>query len=320
MVSIRAQVAYKDSIAQKLARERHRKIVAKRLLSKEKPLDYWDNIKNQRQIFNIIGRKMSVKVLEDWYTIQQVDVAPLGLNVLTRYDFSLHKALRNIYPVYKWHGWKFVTVPRHFWELADNQMDKINVLARNLRVKTLEDWYKVTNSLMLSNGGGSLLAMYKFSILRMLSSIFPFYNWKPWRFKGVPNGTWEEHDNIRMKLNDMGENLNVKQIDDWHDISTQDFKKQGFSMLGIFNGSQSALLRTAYPQHTWVFRKTNGFWNVQDNQLAFLDTVKRDLGITHASEWERVSLKQLKLRGGYHLSNNFFDLMAVISPGRKWDW
>ena len=58
---------------------------------------------------------------------------------------SLSKLLANVYPEYEWLPWRFSKCPQNYWGDVNNQKKFVNWAGKELKIKELSDWYKVTN-------------------------------------------------------------------------------------------------------------------------------------------------------------------------------
>ena len=65
-----------------------------------------------------------------------------GKTVLNMYSGSLSKLLSSIYPEHNWQLWKFNQVPANWW--INNAKLFMEKAARELNIKSLEDWYNVS--------------------------------------------------------------------------------------------------------------------------------------------------------------------------------
>lgn len=57
-------------------------------------------------------------------------------------------------------------------------------------MKTMEDWYQVTQQQVIDRGGYSLLKSFNNSFVQAITSIYSDYNWMIWKFKRVPAGSY----------------------------------------------------------------------------------------------------------------------------------
>jgi hypothetical protein len=74
-----------------------------------------------------------------------------GGSVLWKHNNSLALALSKVYPEYEWLPWKFEKSPNKYWDNKENQKFFMNWLAKQLNIKELNDWYKVTLKVTTTN-------------------------------------------------------------------------------------------------------------------------------------------------------------------------
>jgi hypothetical protein len=68
-------------------------------------------------------------------------------------------------------------------------------------------------------GGSGLLKKYNGSIAVLLSTMYPKYDWLPWRFEMCPRGYWDDVNNQIKFINWVSKQLNIKQMSDWYKIT-----------------------------------------------------------------------------------------------------
>lgn len=107
---------------------------------------------------------------------------------------------------------------------------------------------------MYKVGGGGLLAqIHNNSPSQLLSTVYQDYNWQPWNFEKIPSNFWEKDDNKKMFIEWAGKQLGVKELNDWHKITSKDLLQLGCNS----NISLSHLLLSVYPSHNWSFSPLN---------------------------------------------------------------
>jgi hypothetical protein len=55
----------------------------------------------------------------------------------------------------------------------------------------------------------------------MLSSVYPDYNWLPWKFTLVPKNFWGDLKNQRKFLDWVAIQLDIKQPSDWYNVTVK---------------------------------------------------------------------------------------------------
>jgi hypothetical protein len=80
---------------------------------------------------------------------QLIDIGGHHL-LLKKYDGLISYLLSSIYPEYEWLPWKFAVVsPRNYWEDIRNRRKFTDWAAKELNVKKMSDWYKVTTKVKI---------------------------------------------------------------------------------------------------------------------------------------------------------------------------
>jgi hypothetical protein len=73
------------------------------------PNGYWNNMENQKQFIDWLGKHLGFNLKEDWYNISSNDIKENGGGTLLRmYGHSPYKLIESIYPEHKWIQQKFV--------------------------------------------------------------------------------------------------------------------------------------------------------------------------------------------------------------------
>ena len=74
-----------------------------------------------------------------------------GSTLIKRSNNSYTNLIINVYSNYNWLPWKFNQAPKGFWSNENNVKEYMNWLSDKLNIKTMEDWYKVTEKVKLMN-------------------------------------------------------------------------------------------------------------------------------------------------------------------------
>lgn len=88
-------------------------------------------------------------------------------------------------------------------------------LGKHLQFNKMEDWYKVTSTDFIKNGGKTLLNRFEGSPPKVITSVFPDHKWYMWKFGTVPMRYWEERENQKKYLEWLGVQLSFTSMDDW---------------------------------------------------------------------------------------------------------
>eukprot|EP01114_Cavostelium_apophysatum_P019814 TRINITY_DN6476_c0_g1_i1.p1 TRINITY_DN6476_c0_g1~~TRINITY_DN6476_c0_g1_i1.p1 ORF type:complete len:606 (-),score=129.46 TRINITY_DN6476_c0_g1_i1:43-1860(-) len=209
-----------------------------------------------RDFFDELGKKFGLKDWTDWYHVSSKDVQTNGgLRMLNYYyGGSIIKALEAVYPEHPWRIWKFIEAPKRIWDERKLQRAFFDELYQQLKLKSWQDWYKVSRRTIEENGGLPILKRYSASLPKALSSIYPEHDWKDWQFEadGVAYKYWNTKKNQRKFLDQLAKKLHVNVWEDWYDVKISDLElNDGGGLLGLYSNSVMQALRSVYPEHNW---------------------------------------------------------------------
>jgi hypothetical protein len=168
------------------------------------------------------------------------------------------------------------------WKDKINQKKFLEFIEKEFNFKSLEDWYKLKASELIERGGRGLLSRYNDSLFYLLSANYPEYDWKPWLFCKVPQSFWINKENQKKYLNWFAKKFNIKNLNDWYNISSKLFLKNGGGGL-INNYGQSVyhMLQAIYPEHDWkpwLFMKVpQYFWFDTKKSKKLFKMVRREI-------------------------------------------
>jgi hypothetical protein len=219
----------------------------KRLYRQEFPIKDLKNVNNQRKYLDWAAKHLNVKEMKDWYKVtskvhtfldyltSQEFVAIGGANILSQSgQKSTFSLLSTVYPEHEWLPWKFSPIPNNFWDDVNNQHKFITWASKHLNIKDMSDWYEVSykvtpwplpNYLFYKNfcdlGGSTLLIKYNYSPRMLLSTLYPDYEWLPWKFKKCPASYWDNMENQRKFMYWAAKQLNIKETRDWYKVTAK---------------------------------------------------------------------------------------------------
>ena len=147
------------------------------------PNGYWNHIDNQKAFFDWLGNQLGFRHFEDWYSISTTDiVTKYRGNFLHLYEGSIYKALQSVYPNYDWCGWKFPSVPIRYWDKLENKKKFLNWLSKELHVKDLNDWYRISQ---VQIRRVAPVTVFKHGKGKILPEVYPDHPWDLERFSHV---------------------------------------------------------------------------------------------------------------------------------------
>lgn len=140
---------------------------------------FWRDDRNVSRYLKWLGSRLGYKSAIDWYAVNTKAFADnFGYSVLSlRFKGSPIAAVKHLYPQRKWYEWKFSVCPNSFWHKAKNRKRYLEWLGRELRIKSYEDWYSVSNDKLYKNHGAGLLDYCKGSQALAIIEAFPEHAW-----------------------------------------------------------------------------------------------------------------------------------------------
>ena len=131
---------------------------------------FWKDKENQKNYMNWISSQLNIQKPQDWFDVtaeviynhlpQKIPLPYIqklierdGFSLLSLYGFSMRKLLVTVYPDIEQEipPWRFHDLPPKFWNNKENHKKFINYLAKELNIKTQEDWYHVTNEVIIGH-------------------------------------------------------------------------------------------------------------------------------------------------------------------------
>src|SRR5689334_19568157 len=104
------------------------------------------------------------------------------------------------------------------------------------------------------------------------------------------NGTQKKREGHREIFDRIGEQLGHKSMDDWYNVSVEEFSNHGGTqVLTCYKRSLSKALQTVYYEHRWLQWKfkviPHGYWEDLNNRKHFFSWLKDQLGYKYMEDW-----------------------------------
>jgi hypothetical protein len=202
-------------------------------------------------------------------------------------------------------------------------------IAEENQFVSLSDWYSKEKYFVLSHSGGAMIEnYYNGSISKMLADIYPEYDWDVRKFTQAPNGYWNDDQNCREFLEELGAKLGYKEMDDWYQLSNRELAMHGGGggLNSRFNGSPLQMLRYFYPENDWLeFRFSSapkGYWDSPDSLVRYMYWLGEVLEFNNMEDWYKVTQADFANNHGnapitYHDSSPSAVVMAAFP---EYDW
>ena len=319
---------------------------------------YWDLIENQRKQMNKIKDLLNLKNTNDFKNISLESFQTLdgSFEILQRYNHSYFDCLCSIYPDENWKIYDFYKkIPISYWNSIDNQKDYLeNVIKEKLNIKEYKDWYDISFTQLTDHGGHIFSKLYS-SIYHLVKTIYPEYSWNKLLFSNIKMKKNEKEENSsgrssiipslehqREYMNKISLQLNIKKTQDWEKISKLVFiKNGGHKILKYYKNSSTQksldknsdyylLLKTLYPDINWDKNKSikiskQKLLHNKENQILFINQLKKKLNIFKNEDWQNVNETQLKLISGGSIilslfNNNIYTMLSSLFPYENWEF
>lgn len=202
------------------------------------------------------------------------------------------------------------------------------------KFSTLDDWYNVTRTEIVSYGGNSIFKKGE-TVYDILCKNYPDHKWEKHKFKRHPKNYWNNDENQKQFLENLSLKFNIKQPKDWCNIKSKDIQINGGKIiLSKFSNLQN-ILKYHYPQYPWDewftennsviqidSKKSKEFWSSITNQRKFMDKLFIELNLKTLDDWTQVNRTQIIKYGGMGLFNeynNLFEALKQIYPNHDWN-
>ena len=138
-------------------------------------------------------------------------------------------------------------------------------------------------------GGTSLINLYLNSPSKLLSAIYPNYEWIPWKFQKIAAKGWETSARKFMEM--LSKEFKIKTLSDWYNVSKKDIERfeGGSAILGAHQRSMYRLFVSVYPEYPWIPSKFKSkAWSDPDTWKTFMDAVGKTLNVKELKDWYNI--------------------------------
>jgi hypothetical protein len=237
------------------------------------------------------------------------------------------------------YDWKFERIlhenpreeePKEGRDLMEIHRKFLEAVGKQLGVVNMDDWYLITKTHVSELGGAKMLnTYYKGSLSNALLTLFPEYEWQPWKFSQVPKNVWQDIENHKKYIKHIGDKLGIRKMEDWYQVVVSDFIKAGGGTFinQYYNGSVKKALERAFPEYEWLPWRfayvPNGFWKEKSNWRQYFDWAGRKLGIKNLDDWYNVKRVDVIDEGGggvlnMHFGGSLGKALMTIYPEHEW--
>jgi len=289
---------------------------------------FWDDRDMRIWYMNWLGDLLGYSEPIDWYQIRVKDFEDnYGANLLYRYYRKKEKAVRDLFPKVDWKFWLFDPMPDGSWKDSNNQRIYMDWLGEELGYTKPEDWYGIARLDFVRNSGDSLCARFDHSPVKAVCSIYPEYEFLPWKFKRCTKAFWHDDDNVRAYLEWLGEELGYSKPKHWYKLSSKlMIANYGTSLLGnIWHGAARKAAYFLFPDYDWkpwLFNQVPAnWWKKAENRKEYLQWLGEKLGYSEPVDWYKAKKATFANNNGSGFLKEFNGYQdAVMQSFPAFDW
>ena len=307
--------------------------------STRKPKGHWENVDNQLNLLESIGKKLNIQHPSDWATIPQNIFDKEGGKPLLREYNSFYNMLCSLYPNNKISPFLFPNLPKQFLSGNENHKLILNLFKERFWIVENEQWFKIPNEFFKKQKLHSIIKQYS-SLRNLLETIYPEINWieieknhfnsdNPWKneIKRLPPGFWNDIDNQRKFLDYVAKKMNITKNEDWVNINTDKIKELGGRQLLRKYSTFFEVLKNVYPDKNFLIseirpRVSFNYWESKENQKKFLDDLQIKLKLKNVKDLQQITVRTLQDNGGSRILryyDSFYELLCTIYPEEYWN-
>ena len=237
---------------------------------------YWQAKNNRRKFFEELNTKLGLNNISNWKNVTTKDIIRNGgSSLIHRYSNNLFRALEDTFPEYKWDRLQFEhKFPAKYWQSIDNQRKYFLHMEEKFEIRNFEDWNKIKNSQVKSNGGSGILKIYNNSLYKALTNIFPERKLNLLSFRS--HSKKENYKiNAKILINQLISTFLVQKKSDWYRISVEQIAQFVNGASDYCIGGLKNLLVTQFPQENWQFLNQNKGRGKKASQRWLLISIQR---------------------------------------------
>jgi len=287
------------------------------------PRSWWNDLKNQQEYIDDLGKELGFYEPQDWYKLRQEH---LETRFASLYKGSPSLITKTFFSDYDFKSWLFITAPRNSWDSYENQKYYMIFLGEKLGFTKHEDWYAIG----YGDFNYSFLRRFGGSRQKILKTFFPDYDFLPWKFNVVENGLWKSRKTRLRYFKWLAKILGYKKPEDWYRVKFKDFKDNyGEVLVGSqYDFSPYKFVQDMIPNFDFDLRKFDRvpakYWHDVENRKKAVTKLGITLGIQDMEEWYNVSAEVFRQNGMAAIlmlayANSPEAAVRECFPNYKWD-
>ena len=200
-------------------------LFSKPILSKS--IGFWDKKENILVFLSNLSKKLNLKTIDDWNNITQKDIIDFGGRSLLK-SYSIIELKTFGFPDGES---KFLLggnkKPFGFWKNKDNIEQYLQLLKEKLKLKSPDDWNKLTKKSIQMNGGSGLTKIYSMYEIKCMGCNEGKGTFSNIQSTKKSQDYWDDENNIQIFIEKIKKNLEITSHYDWNRISRKQILKFG---------------------------------------------------------------------------------------------
>ena len=289
---------------------------------------HWGEIENQKLWFEDLRDFYGLTTVEDIYSLNLRMITDFyGITLVKEYYGSIPNMVESLYPEHDWKPYKFRRAPIGWWSDIKNQKKWFENFRLENGLDDYESLYKVTGKMINDNGGSSLHRIYGVFPLSVISSLYPEYDWKPYKFSKKPDGWWGNIENQNSWFEDFREHYELNTYETLYDVNNKMINNfHGSNIMHIYKSIPN-LITSLCPDYDWKPYKFGmapvGWWSDIGNQKLWFKDLREHYGFdTYESLYKLTASKIKAFYGSFCLITIFEgspgNLVRALIP--QFDW
>ena len=284
---------------------------------------YFKSISNQQTFMDEIFTKLNYNSLDEFQKITLSKIRELnGQRIIKYYKDNIRKLLMALYPNYPW---KFnekmeqkIPQRKKDFNNLEKQQKYMENLYNKLKLKSVEEWLKMSRKKIILNGGFALVKYFSNDFNLLLKTIYPNF---PWEFEQLKYKSkfFLSLKNQTQFIEYLYYKYHLTSFDQLYKITAFKIRKNGGkSILKIYLNDVYRLFRTIYPNFPFNFKEKKKKWPANyfkkiENQRQFLDHFYHKMQCESLSQLLSISKQKIIKNGGVtFLSLYSFDLNKIL--------
>ena len=189
--------------------------------------------------------------------------------------------------------------------------------------------------------GDTVLSKAGLSTFKVVKLVYELHPWNRLKFRVFhKEGNikpkkplyWDNKENQRLFLENLGKKLGVSCMKDWKAVTYYQIRENGGGrLLETFGGLTSKLISSVFVEHPlWLDQSfcsrsrvyPKDYWDNQANRIALMKQLSSQLEIEELEDWYRVSLSQIRRQFKYMTVFKRHPLKSLLPdtfPNHNWD-